>query len=125
MAERTPRPRQPSPQRQAALARLQAEALAGADTPKGDAPGERRPAQPPAESVELAQLRVRVIALENLVIALLAEGSERQRELAREMAAYISPRPGCTPHPLTVHAASQMVRVVERSDYFRAPDPEA
>ena len=38
---------------------------------------------PPALThAELVHLRVRVIALENLVVALLAEGSERQREVA-------------------------------------------
>ena len=54
----------------------------------------------------LVQLHVRVIALENLVIALLAESSERQLDLAREMAGYISPRPGYTRHPMTLHAAA-------------------
>ena len=39
-------------------------------------------------NAELVQLRIRVIALENLVIALLAEASDRQLDLAREMAAY-------------------------------------
>ena len=73
---------------------------------------------------ELVHLRVRVIALENLVVALLAEGSERQREVAREMAEYISPRPGFTQHPLTLHAAQQMVHSVERAERFqRREDP--
>jgi hypothetical protein len=47
---------------------------------------------------ELMQFQVRVIALENLMIMLLAEGSDRQLELAREMAAYISPR--LASHPI-------------------------
>ncbi len=64
-------------------------------------------------------MRVRVIALENLVIALLAEGSERQRRIARDMAAHIAPRPGFTPHPLTVHASHRMVDLVERAERFR------
>lgn len=68
---------------------------------------------------ELEQLRTRVIALENLVIALLADKSDRQLDLAREMAAYISPRPGSTQHPLTIHAAAQMIHLVERSGHFR------
>lgn len=68
---------------------------------------------------ELVQLRVRVIALENLVIALLAEADDRQIALAREMAAYVSPRPGFTHHPLTIHAASHMVDLVQRAAQFR------
>jgi hypothetical protein len=54
------------------------------------------------------------------VIALLAEASERQLGLAREMAAYISPRPGATHHPLTIHAAAQMIDLVERAGHFRS-----
>jgi hypothetical protein len=71
-------------------------------------------------NAELVQLRIRVIALENLVITLLAEASDRQLALAREMAAYISPRPGFTHHPLTIHAAAQMIDLVERAGRFRS-----
>ena len=71
--------------------------------------------------VELDRLRSRVIALENLVIAMLAQSSDPQLDSVREMATYISPRPGTTMHPLTVRAAAQMIRLVERSDYFRPP----
>ena len=77
----------------------------------------------PLTNTELVQLRIRMIAMENLMIALLAESSDRQRELAREMAAYISPRPGFTPHPLTTHAATQMLHLVERADHFRVTPP--
>ena len=63
-------------------------------------------------------LRVRVIALENLVMALLAEGTNAQRLLARETADYILPRPGHTPHRLTIHAVNQMVQLVERAGIF-------
>lgn len=78
---------------------------------------------PPAlTNAELVHLRVRVIALENLVIALLAEGSERQLAVAREMADYISPRPGFTQHPLTLQAAAQMNHCVERAQRFRQRD---
>jgi hypothetical protein len=70
-------------------------------------------------NAKLEQLRVRVIALENLVIALLAEADDRQIALAREMAAYVSPRPGFTHHPLTIHAASHMIDLVERAAQFR------
>ena len=61
-------------------------------------------AAPASTAVELAQLRIRVIALENLAIALLAQVSDRQLDLARQMAAYISPRPGFTHHRPTIHA---------------------
>jgi len=74
---------------------------------------------PQLTNAELVQLRVRVIALENLVIALLADASDRQIERVRELAAYISPRPGFTHHPLTIHGAAHMVDLVERSSHFR------
>ena len=83
-------------------------------------PPKRNPQTPALTNVELVQLRIRVIALENLLIALLADASERQLDLAREMAAYISPRPGSTHHPLTVHAAAQMIDFVERAGHFRS-----
>ncbi len=72
---------------------------------------------------ELVQLRVRVIALENLVISLLAQSPERQLDLVREMAAYISPRPGFTPHHLTIRAAAEMIHLVERAGHFRNLPP--
>ena len=74
---------------------------------------------PPLTNAELVQLRVRVIALENLVIALLADAGDRQITLAREMAAYISPMPSFTHHPLTIHAASHMIDLVERAGQLR------
>lgn len=75
---------------------------------------------PPLTNAELVQLQTRVIALENLAIALLAQASQDQLELARGMAAYISPRAGSTAHPLTLHAAAQMRHLVERAHRFRA-----
>ena len=75
---------------------------------------------PQLTNTDLVQLRIRVIALENLVIALLAEAPDRQLDVAREMAAYISPRPGFTHHPLTIHAASLMIDLVERAGRFRS-----
>ena len=70
-------------------------------------------------NTELVQLRIRVIALENLMIAVLAEGSEQQRQTARDMAALITPRPGYTQHPLTVHAADHINDLVARADRYR------
>lgn len=74
---------------------------------------------PALTDAELVQLRVRVIALENMVIALLANAPLEQQALAREMASYISPRPGYTPHALTLHAAEQMRSLVDRADRFQ------
>ena len=75
---------------------------------------------PDLSNADLVQLRVRVIALENLLIALLADASDRQLALIRDMAVTISPRPGCTQHPLTIHAASQMNHLVDRATHFRS-----
>jgi hypothetical protein len=69
---------------------------------------------------ECVQLRIRVIALENLVIAMLAQAPERQLVLAREMALHISPRPGYTAHRLILHAAEEMRSLVVRARRFRA-----
>ena len=74
---------------------------------------------PPLSNAELVQLQIRVIALENLVMALLADSSDGQLALVREIAAYISPRPGYTLHRLTVHAASRMVSLAETAGQMR------
>ena len=74
---------------------------------------------PPLKNAELVQLQVRMIALENLVIALLATASDRELALAGEMSAYISPKPGFTRHRLTIHAAAQISHLLERSGHFR------
>ena len=70
-------------------------------------------------NAELVQLRVRVVALENLVISLLA-AAPAEPTLANKMALHISPRQGFTEHPLTVHAAGLMNHLIQRADYFRA-----
>ena len=104
-------------QRQQALSRWDNEGGAGpAVTPAADK--EQIPA-PEMSNADLVTLRVRVIALENLLISLLATASDQQLELAREMSGYISPRPGFTPHPLTTHAATHMIDLIERSSRFR------
>ena len=108
-------------QRQTALSRWDSEGGAG--------PGSSQEGRsnyhdvPELTDAELVQLRMRVIALENLVIAFLAEASDRQLQVAREMAAYISPRPGFTQHPLTVHAAAHMIDLVDRAGRFRDDAP--
>lgn len=106
-----------------ALSRWDNEGGAGANGPQERSLDVDLSKTPPLSNAELVQLQVRVIALENLMVMLLAEGSNRQLELAREMAAYISPRPGFTHHPLTVQAAEHMVDLVARSIHYRSVDP--
>ncbi|MEJ8814369.1 hypothetical protein WKW77_25040 [Variovorax ureilyticus] len=103
-----------------ALARWENEGGSDACGPQQSPLGEDAESPVPAlTNAELVQLQVRVIALENLVISLLADSSDAQRVLAREMAAYISPRPGFTRHHLTTHAAAQMKHMLERAGLFR------
>ena len=73
---------------------------------------------PPLSNAELVQLQIRVIALENLITVLLTDSSERQLNLIREMAAYISPRPGHAPHRLTVHAAARMISLAKAAEHL-------
>ena len=104
------------------LSQLRERALSRWDNDGGVEP--RSPPQiPPLTDADLVQLRIRVVALENLVIALLAEASDRQLDLVREMATYVSPRPGFTQHPLTIHAAAHMRDLVERAGNFRVQEP--
>jgi hypothetical protein len=120
MPDRKPDCLDPSQQRQMALSRWDNEGGAGPRRPqRGLISGEAQSEVPELTNAELVQLRIRVIALENLVITLLAEASDRQLDLVREMAAYISPRPGFTHHPLTIHAAAHMIDLVERAGHFR------
>lgn len=64
----------------------------------------------------------RVIALKNLLTVLLAGSSTSQLDLAREMAEYISPLPGFTPHHMTFQAAAWMLNLVERADRLTTLD---
>ena len=113
-------------QRQRALSRWENEGGAiPCGSQKGLIPNDAQSEIPQLTNTELVQLRIRVIALENLVIALLAGVSDRQIGLAREMATYISPRPGFTHHPLTIHAATQMNDLVDRSGHFRDTPPSS
>lgn len=92
-------------------------------TPQGAASRATEQDVPELTHAELVHLRVRVIALENLVIALLAGATDRQMDRANDMADYIVPRPGHTQHPLTTHAAKQMTDLVQRAGHFRtSPD---
>ncbi len=124
MADEQPDRSSPSQLRQVALSRWDNEGGAGPNGPQEGGTSAEAPHDiPPLTNAELVQLRVRVIALENMVIALLAEASDRQLEVAREMAAYIVPRPGFTHHPLTIHAAAHMIDLVDRATRFRPMTP--
>ena len=74
---------------------------------------------PPLSDAEIIQLRIRVIALENMVLGLLSTASDHQLASIREIAEYISPRADAKPHPLTLHAATQIEHFVERARRFR------
>lgn len=74
----------------------------------------------PMTQSELTQLRIRTIALENVVIALLESASDEQRVSVREMAEAISPRAGSVPHPITESAAVHMNHLVDRAEHFRS-----
>jgi hypothetical protein len=110
--------------RKRALARWDNEGGAEPNGPQtASAPVEGEAPMPENRPAERASLHVRVIALENLLISLLATASDRQLELAGEMAAYISPRPGFTHHALTTQAAAHMVDLMERASRFRDGEP--
>jgi hypothetical protein len=110
--------------RKRALARWDNEGGAEPNGPQtASAPVEGEAPMPENGPAEVASLHVRVIALENLLISLLATSSDEQLDLAREMAAYIAPRSGFTRHPLTTHAAAHMTDLVERAARFRCEKP--
>jgi len=110
----------PADLRQDALSRWDNEGGGGVDGPHNGEDLLRALTEIPVlTNSELVQLRIRVIALENVVIALLAQASAEQLTIAREMAAYIAPRPGYTHHPLTIRASALMIDLVQRADHFR------
>jgi hypothetical protein len=76
------------------------------------------------------QLRMHVLALEDAVVSLLAQNSMWQLDRLRDVAAYVTPRPGFIPHPQTIRAATEWVCLVERARHLRglvdsvsAPEP--
>ncbi|WP_372785563.1 hypothetical protein [Phenylobacterium sp.] len=110
--------------RKRALARWDNEGGAEPDGPQAASVSvEAEAPMPDNGAAEIASLHVRIIALENLLITLLATASDRQLELAGEMAAYIAPRPGFTHHALTTRAAAHMIDLVERASRFRDLEP--
>ncbi len=122
MSDQQPDLSDPTRLRQKALSRWDNEGGASVLGPQEGLTADEGIPEPQLEMTnsELVLLRVRLIAMENLLLALLADASERQLELAREVTAYISPRPGFTHHPLTIRAASHMNDLLERSGAFRS-----
>lgn len=120
MSDQNPDAAAPSQSRQSALARWDGEGGAGPDGPQdASQPDIEQGDSAASVRAELTRLRVRIIALENLTIALLADASPRQRNLIRDMAAFITPRAGATRHPITIQAAGQMVSLADRAEHFR------
>lgn len=74
---------------------------------------------PPVTSAEWDHLRFRVVALENLLIALMSDGSSPRLDRMREMARHVAPRRGCTEHPVSQFAAAQIVHLVERARHVK------
>lgn len=89
----------------------EAPAIAGAATVAGE-----------IGDAEAANIRVRLIAIENIIVALLADAPDERLDLIREMANFILPRPGMTPHRLTIEAARNMLAIVERAEHYRRTD---
>lgn len=78
---------------------------------------------PPLTNAELVQLQIRVIALENLVLALLTGASDAELAVAQNIGASIFPRPGTTMHRLTTHAVAQMEHLLLRSQTLKDQPP--
>lgn len=115
---------EPSVQPRAALSRWDGEGGAGPDGPQDGSNVDNAPTlDAPISPAEWNQLRVRTIALETIVVALLVDASEQQVCRVRQMAHYISPRSGVTPHPVTLQAAAQMTDLVARAEQVRSMVP--
>lgn len=70
-------------------------------------------------AVEFEHLHARVIALENVLIGLLAGASNHQIALARKMAVQMLAQPGFTQHCSTQIAANQIAQLIERANHIR------
>jgi hypothetical protein len=64
---------------------------------------------------EVVCLRTRVIALENVVIAMLAGGSHDQRAVVHDMALFVRPPLDEVQDRLTIHAADLMDHLADRA----------
>ena len=74
------------------------------------------PAEP--SGAELTQLRARVVALENLVIALLAHSPAEELDDVRAMAACLAEK-GASTLPDDSRTSDEMLRLLERSTHLR------
>ncbi len=70
---------------------------------------------PPLGNAELVQLRTRMIAMENTVIAMLASHSEDARANVLNLSEIILPDADATQHQLTIDASNLMKHYVERA----------
>lgn len=121
MSDQSTDPANPVPLLERALARWDSEGGAIPHSPQvAAATGDQIP-MPKYDVAEVGALHIRMIALENLVIALLTTASDQQLDRVREMACFILPRSGFTHHPLTTHATAHMIDLVERASRFRPP----
>ena len=124
MSDEIERKSDQSPLRQRALSRWENEGGAAECRTRSGVRGAKGLAvAPELKDAELIQLRIRTIALEGLVAALLAEATDQQLDRVRKMAAFISPRVGSTQHVLTIRAAAQIVHLVDRAVQFRQSSP--
>lgn len=67
---------------------------------------------------DMVCLRSRVIALENIVVAMLAGGSSDQRSLVHDMALFVCPPLEEVQDRLTLHAADLMDHLADRAARF-------
>ena len=74
---------------------------------------------PELTNAELVHMRVRLIALENLMIVLLSQASTGQFEMAGILATHLAPGSGAAPHRLTDLAMHQMHDLVHRAGLLR------
>lgn len=105
--------------RRRALSRWDDEGGATTNGPQADLSAGEDQYELRVTKVEFADLHARLIAVEHVAISLLITSTDRQIELTREMAALIYPRPGKTPHPLSITAAHHIDQLVDRALRFR------
>lgn len=104
--------------KQLAIARWETDDGAGLGGLQNDTDLQAEMPIPDLTNAELVQMRIRIIALENLVIALLSDATHAQRQTASDIMGMIVPQSGAHPHPLTLHAAAQMERLLGRAEHF-------
>ena len=106
------------------VAAFRASALARWDN-EGGALSHPAPVAPPLVEVanhlsdqDLVCLRSRVIALENIVVAMLASASADQRAVVHDMALFVRPPLDAVQDRLTMHAADLMDHLADRATRF-------